>query len=336
MRLHSLRLRSDLLGAIREYFLGEGLLEVTTPTLGPYGVSDPNLDNLRLSEGLAPGTPNHPRNDYLQTSPEYAMKRLVSRYKESIFQICPAYRGGESGKQHRPEFLMLEWYRCGFDLPMLMDDVTRLLHFCVAKLEHHRLAGENLSSYLRESEQNSATCPERIEYQKLFQDAFDVNPHPASLEALQRLATRHKLQHLSGKDSHAEKQDYLDGLFALVLEPSIKAPTLVYDFPACQAALAKLRKNDRGETVSSRFELYVLGMEVANAYDELNDEAQLRARFANNNRIRRNRSLPIVPDDEDLLQSTHHLPDCAGIALGIDRLLMAIIGTDSIAAVQSL
>ncbi len=327
-----LHLRSDLLKTVRQYFFDEGLLEVTTPTLGCYGVSDPNLDNLRLADGAS----NNPRSYYLQTSPEYAMKRLLARYKESIFQICPAYRGGESGGQHRPEFLMLEWYRCGFDLPRLMDDVTHLLHFCADNLEHHQLAEENLINYLQESKKDSATCPERVEYQRLFQAAFDVNPHRASLEDLQRLAAAHKIQHLSGRDNHAERQDYLDALFALVVEPRLRVPTLVYDFPACQAALAKLHENDRGETVSSRFELYVLGMEVANAYDELNDEAQLRARFASNNRIRRNRSLPVVPDDEDLLQSTNHLPACAGIALGIDRLLMAIMGTDSIEAVQCL
>ncbi len=263
------------------------------------------------------------------------MKLLLANYKTSIFQICPAYRGGESGERHRPEFQMLEWYRCGFNLFQLMDDVAGLLYFCVDKLAPHRLVGDNLMNYLRQE-----GYPERVEYQTLFRSACELNPHTATLDELRALAATHNIRHLADgygdKTGQAERQDYLDALFALLVEPGLRTPVIVYDFPACQAALAKLHRNDQGDTVSSRFELYALGMELANAYDELNDEAELRARFASNNQLRRHRGLPTVPDDEDLLQAVNDLPACSGIALGIDRLLMTMMGADSIAAVQSL
>ena len=341
MAINTLSLRHDLLQAVRQYFYDQGLQEVTTPTLGHYGASDPNLINLTVTDAPANigGDDTQGGRYYLQTSPEYAMKRLLAQHRQSIFQICAAYRGGESGERHRPEFQMLEWYRCGFGLAALMDDVSNLLRFCADRIQQHQPDQDSLFNYLAEG------CPERVEYQTLFRAAFGLNPHTATVRELAALATAQGVGHLPDVATHADQRhgsrppaaaDYLDALFALVIEPELRAPTIVYDFPACQAALARIHHNSAGDRVSARFELYALGMELANAYDELNDAAELRRRFAANNQIRRARGLPEVPDDDDLLAVISHMPDCAGVALGIDRLLMTFAGANSIKAVRLL
>lgn len=301
-----LAFRSELNRAIRNYFHAGGLLEVTTPLLRDAGSSEVHLQNI-----MTAGSPAQ----YLQTSPEYAMKCLLADSEVSLFQICPAFRGGEKGKRHSIEFQMLEWYRLGFSLTDLMDDLGALLNHLVRELgEAHQL-----SASFREIG--------RVSYRELFEGAFGINPHQADLNRLQALDF--SFDHLGAE---AREREMLDALFSTVIEPGLSEPTIVFDYPACQAALAEIKTSDEGDTVSDRFELYVSGVELANAYQELCDHKELASRFAENNRERRKLGRPEIPDDEALLAATEKLRESAGIALGIDRLAMVLLGVDSIGA----
>lgn len=311
-RRQALQLRSELLRAIRDYFYGQGLLEVATATLREYGASEPHLVNLEAKE--------RGRHYYLQTSPEYAMKCLLAEFKESIFQICPAYRGGEVGARHRLEFQMLEWYRCGFDLFPLMKDLVDLLHAIGVALGNSRHAKKAALDF-------TALDPIRVSYRQLFENALGINPHRATIDMLVDMVNEHGISHL---DECSGVEDYLDALHSTVVEPRLSEPTLVYDFPACQAALAEIEENEEGDVVARRFEFYAAGLEIANAYQELTDRGELERRFEDNNVKRQQKGLPVMAADERLLEAMDDMPKSAGIALGIDRLLMLLLGTDSI------
>lgn len=305
-----LRFRSDLLQALRNYFYETGAVEVTTPTLGEAGVSDVHLDNLTVELGDSTG--------YLQTSPEYAMKVLLAEYCSDLFQICPAYRGRESGPQHRVEFTMLEWYRVDTDLISLMEDVSRLwqhLHDTLSPL--YDMPGWH-------------GLPLRCSYLSLWQQHISINPHAAALEQLVGECQDRGAAHINEFSSRA---DCLDALFATQVEPKLDRPMMVYDFPACQAALAETGLDDQGHEVSRRFELYVGGVELANAYQELTEPHQLRQRFADNNERRKLLGKPEVADDQQLLAAMNDLPKSAGIALGVDRLAMCLLAARSLAEV---
>lgn len=298
-------MRGQLLAVIRDYFRQEGVAEALTPTLGSYGVTDPNLVNLRVEDGEA--------RLFLQTSPEYAMKKLLAHHPQSIYQICPAYRGGEIGPRHRREFLMLEWYRCDYTLTDLMDDLARLFAKVTADFP---------------SEFSGAGAEvRRHSYKSLFMEALEVNPHSAPDSSLASLADSLGLGHLG---EGARREDYLDGLFATAVEPGLTQPVMVYDYPACQAALACHGINQEGEQVADRFEFFAGGMELANAYNELRDPEELAARFSVNNQVRQARGLPQIPPDTELLSLLARMPPTAGIALGIDRLLMLLTGNSSL------
>ncbi len=243
------------------------------------------------------------------------MKCLLAEHHLSIFQICPAYRGGEFGRRHRVEFQMLEWYRCGHSLTELMDDLQAMLRH-VSK----QLAGYNI--------QPVTPIKDRYSYRELFEKYLNVNPHSSEVAVLARLVAPEVTAHL---DSHATQSDYLDAVFSAAIEPRLLAPTIVYDFPACQAALAETKHNEAGDLVSDRFEFYLGGVEIANAYQELGDAQALARRFALNNRQRQLSGKPIIKDDMELLCIIDDLPTCAGIALGIERLTMALRGLEDIA-----
>ena len=310
--MSALVFRSDLLAAIRDYFRREGLLEVMTPVLGRYGTSEPHLDNIEV-----------PGRGFLQTSPEYAMKKLLAAGHTSMYQICPAFRGGETGRRHRQEFVMLEWYRCGYDLQGLADDLVRLINHIIESLcMHHDL-------------RLAPVEPLRVSYRDLFTRACGINPHEASIEALvavaREFADETSLAHLT---ADALLPDYLDALFSARIEPGLQDATLVYDYPACQAALAEIHRTPDGDLTADRFELFIGGMEIANAYQELRDPAVLEARFEENNRRRAAIGRPLIEDDVELLASLPALPPCAGIALGLDRLAMLLTGAADIDEVQ--
>ena len=303
--MQDLQFKSELLRAIRQYFYDSGLIEVSTPVLRRFGASDPHLDSFSVAGA-----------GYLQTSPEHAMKCLLAEYQHSLFQICPAFRAGESGSRHRPEFLMLEWYQCDFSLDALMDDVGALLAFLDQQLTVSAETGIGRSA------------PERVSYRALFEQHFACNPHQISTEKLHRLATKNALAgHL---DASATRADCLDALFAGSIEPTLTQPTIVFEFPACQAALATIETTAEGDTVSARFELYASGVELANAYQELADAEELAARIEQDNRIRRAMGKVQMEADQELLAVVGQMPRCAGIALGVDRLMMVMLNRESI------
>ncbi len=302
--LETLRRRAQLLADIRAFFGARGVLEVDTDLLGPAPSSDPQQQCLDVT------LPSGARR-YLQPSPEYAMKRLLAAGSGSIYQICKAFRAGEDGPRHRTEFTLVEWYRLGFGYRALMDEVAALV--C-------GLLGRPLAqsfSYGELFERHAGLDPLAVSDDALWQRVAAVGIEPST--ALRA----------AGRDAA------LDLLLTALVEPGI-APlgaVFVTDYPASQAALARLRP-DR-PALAERFELYVDGIELANGFTELADAAEQRRRFEADNRMRQARGLAPVPFDEALLAALEHgLPDCAGVALGFDRLLMLACDIDDIAALQ--
>lgn len=298
--LSVLQARARLNEHIRTFFRERDVLEVETPLLCSSGVTDPSLEPLLVERGASISSPR-----YLQTSPEYAMKRLLAAGSGPIFQISRAFRDGEAGARHNPEFSLLEWYRPGFDHHQLMTEVAELIQGCL---------GPKQVSY--------------HSYRQLFLDTLGLDPFTATLQELEQRA-RHELDagSLSG-----DRDLWLDLLMSHLVEPTLagRGLSFVYDYPASQAALARIAERD-GVSVGQRFELYVDGMELANGYLELTDAAEQRARFEADNRRRQEFCLPERPLDEFLLAAMEvGLPECAGVALGVDRLLMLVLGSEDI------
>lgn len=302
----TLQQRSKIYRTIRRFFDDRGVAEVTTPVLGASGVSDLHIQSLSLVDDG--------QSWFLQSSPEYSMKRLLASGSGSIYQICPAFRAGELGSKHNTEFSMLEWYRVGYSLEELVAEVATLLQQTLDV------------SQVQTSEFRFTT------YRELFTSRFDVNPHDAGIEKLRGLIFAENLtaDHIDNIDDDATRNECLDLLFASCIEPGLDEPTFVLEFPAGQAALAKIAANDQYDVVARRFELYWQGMELANGYDELTDPAELQQRFEKNNTQRVARGLIEMAPDKKLLASMSELPDCAGVAIGLDRLVMLLCGKTSI------
>ena len=303
--IETLRLRARVLAQIRSFFSARGVLEVETPLLAAAPVTDLHLQALSCRYH-GPGADGG-RELFLQTSPEFAMKRLLAAGSGPIFQICKAVRNGEAGRRHNPEFTILEWYRPDWDHHRLMDEVDELL-------------GEVLG-----------TRPgERLTYAEAFERYAAIDPHSTSDEAL-----RLRVEAL-GMDSTdgLRRDDLLDLILTHVIEPKLghDQPTLIHDYPASQAALARIRPGD--PPLAERFEVFAEGVELANGYHELADPDEQRRRFEADLEARRQAGLPEVPIDDRLLAALDHgLPNCAGVALGVDRLLMLAAGTRDIADV---
>ncbi len=303
--METLRLRAEMLAQIRAFFSAREVLEVETPLLAAASVTDLHLQALSCRY-RGPGADGG-RELFLQTSPEFAMKRLLAAGSGPIFQICKAVRDGEAGRRHNPEFTILEWYRPGWDHHRLMDEIDELL-------------GEILG-----------TRPgERLTYAEAFERYAAIDPHSASDEAL-----RLRVEAL-GMDSTdgLRRDDLLDLILTHVIEPKLGhcQPTLIHDYPASQASLARVRPGD--PSLADRFEVFAEGVELANGYHELVDPEEQRRRFEADLEARLHAGLREVPIDERLLAALEHgLPDCAGVALGLDRLLMLKAGTRDIADV---
>ncbi len=288
-------------------------MEVTPPVLGGAGVTDVHLESLSLTI--------NGRKLFLQTSPEYAMKRLLAAGSGPIYSLGPAFRGSEAGSRHNPEFTMLEWYRPGFDLKDLVAEVEDLLCEVI------------MAAGISEQMPDAAPPFDRVSYAELFQARYGMDPHHATRAELGQLAADAYPSHMSHIADHADlgtRADLLDLLFSLGVEPTLNSPTFVIDYPACQAALAQIIESDAGTPLAKRFELYWWGIELANGYLELSDAQALRARFEDNNRMRVARHLPAMDLDEKFLAAMPHLPPCSGVALGIDRLHMLVAGRKSI------
>jgi lysyl-tRNA synthetase class 2 len=280
--------------------------------LGAHTVTDPHISSFVVESGE--------QSRFLQTSPEFAMKKLLAHDSGPIYNLGPAFRSGEIGGHHSPEFTMLEWYRPGFDLGQLQLEVSSLIEYL----------GQHFALDIPE--------PLIASYSSLFKQRFSINPHIADTQALKSIIAAvfpdhsgHLEGYLEGQDE-GEKDDLLDLLFALGIEPTLQAPQFVTGFPESQASLARVG-TVAGDRVALRAELYWQGIELANGYDELRDGNELRTRMARDNRIRLARGLPQIAPDEALLEALPKIPPCAGIALGVDRLLMLLLAKRQLADV---
>lgn len=273
------------------------ILEVETPVLNRAGNTDPNI----LSLETQVSSPGHLQVNkrYLHTSPEFAMKRLLASGSGSIYQITKVFRDNELGRLHQHEFTMLEWYREGFDHHDLMDEIDNLLY------------------------EVGLEAAGRKTYAELFEEFVGLNPHTSALEELRQTARDAGL-----KSEFAEASEYLEFIYSHQVAPNLgyERPVFVYDYPACQAALAKVSQGPGAP--AERFELFIKGIEIANGYNELKDYIEVNNRFRQENKIRMARGLPeVYVDNRLLLAQQYGLPDCAGVALGFDRLVMAISGS---------
>lgn len=300
-RLDALRERARLLGLIRQFFAERDVLEVETPAMAHAGASDVHIASLVTHS-------RDGRRLYLQTSPEFAMKRLVAAGSGPVYQVCKAFREGESGRLHNPEFTLLEWYRPGFDEHALMDELDELLI---------RVLGTGSSK-------------RRMTYKQACVAFGDFDPFEASTPML--------LEHADGRGLRVPREDVgdrdllLDFLFSHVVQPALRGQVFVYDYPASQAALARVRASR--PPVAERFELFLDGIEIANGYHELADADEQRRRFNADGDTREERGLEHMPMDVRLIAALEHgLPDCAGVAVGLDRLFMIAAGETSIEAV---
>ena len=307
-RTEALRLRAKLNAAIRAFFAERDVLEVETPVLSVAGNTDPNIASFSLE--FSGRTDHASRTRWLRTSPEFAMKRLLGAGLGDCYELGRVFRDGEAGGRHNPEFTMLEWYRIGWDHQRLIGETAGLIDAALA------LVGRRAT--LR-----------RLAWRDLYRDRIGIDPHVASIEQLQ-----HALGEVRIDPSGLTRDDWLDLLLTHRLQPGFVDDQLlaVHDYPASQAALARMRDGD--PPVAERFEMYLGPLELANGYHELTDAAEQRARFQRDNAVRERRAVLQPPIDERLLAALDHgLPPCAGVALGIDRLLMAMIGAPGIADV---
>lgn len=303
--LYHLRQRAQVIQKIRHFFAERGVLEVDTPLLCRTVNSDPYIQAFVCQASTALDN----QHGYLQTSPEFAMKRLLAAGSGPIYQICKAFRQDEAARLHNPEFTLLEWYQPGFDHHQLMDEVAELIQLILP-----------------------VQTLQRMTYQALFLHYVKLDPHHATLAEIQHCVDQHAI-HLNSRD--LPRDTWLDILMTHVIEPQIKDRVLfVYDFPVSQAALARVRPGD--PPVAERFELYAYGIELANGFHELTDATEQQQRFMQDNHLRAQQNLPILPVDQHLLSALQAgLPDCAGVALGIDRLIMLALQVPRIADILS-
>jgi len=295
-----------MLERIRAFFSARGVLEVETPALSRAATTDLHLASFATSyHGPGPGAL------YLHTSPEFPMKRLLAAGSGPIYQVCKVFRDSEAGRLHNPEFTLVEWYRTGFDHRVLMDETLTLV--------------TQLLDGLR-----SLAPAEKLSYREAFERYAGIDPFTADAAAFAAGARRHGLQAPDGMP-HDDADPWCDLLLTHVVEPQLGRGrlTALYDYPASQATLARIRPGN--PPVAERFEIYLDGIELANGFHELGDAAEQRARFERDLARRKAQGLPAMPMDEHLLAALEAgLPDCAGVALGFDRLVMLAAGAGSI------
>ena len=291
--------RAQMLQDIRAFFLQRKVLEVETPALSQAANTDPFISSFQSS--------NHDEPRYLHTSPEYPMKRLLAAGSGDIYQICKVWRKEESGNNHNPEFTMLEWYRVGFSYKQLIQEVIELLHGLIPLLQK----------------------PERFSYEQLFLDKFSINPHIATKEELVKCV----LANISGLDTaDLERQGLLDALLTHCIEPGFANDclTIIYDYPVSQAALAQVRYQEK-YPVAERFEVYLGALELGNGYQEETSYTQNKRVLQSENKIRLATGQDEMPEDKLFLKACEAgIPTSAGIAMGVDRILMCITGEKSI------
>lgn len=309
--IDALRLRARLNAAMRGFFDERGVTEVETPVLSRAGNTDPNIASFSLA--FSGRTDGAPRTRWLRTSPEYPLKRLLAAGFGDCYELGRVFRDGEAGGRHNPEFTMLEWYRVGWDHRQLILEAAALVNAALA------LVGRGAEL-------------EQLSYQDLYRQQLGIDPAAASDEELRRA-----LGDVVIDPAGLTRDDWLDLLMTHRLQPSFPSDQLlaVYDYPASQCALARIREDSAdGVPVAERFELYLGPLELANGYHELADAAEQGSRFDRDLQRRAERNEVQPPRDESLLAAlSDGLPACAGVALGVDRLMMAMLGTNRIADV---
>ncbi|MGX5731117.1 EF-P lysine aminoacylase EpmA [Pseudoxanthomonas beigongshangi] len=304
----AIRLRARLNATVRAFFAARGVLEVETPVMSQAGNTDPNIASFSLEFGghVDAG----PRQRWLRTSPEFPLKRLLAAGLGDCYELGRVFRDGEAGGRHNPEFTMLEWYRVGWDHQRLIDECADLLRDCLA------LVGREAG--LR-----------RVAYRDLYREVLGVDPMRDDIEVL-----RNALGDVRVDPEGLERDDWLDLLMTHRLQPAFAGDQLLalYDYPASQCALARVREGK--VPVAERFEIYLGPLELANGYHELADGREQSRRFQRDVEVRKARGEPVPAIDAHLLAALEAgFPDCAGVALGMDRLLMAMLGTPRIADV---
>ncbi len=293
--LDTLKKRAEIIQQIREYFINDGVLELETPILAPAASVDVHLDSFETS--FVQHKSKTPL--YMQTSPEFHMKRFLSKYSHDCFQITKAFRNGEMGKRHNAEFSILEWYRVGMSYVELMEDVANVVRLACKR--------SDFSSH---------------SYAEIFKTYLGVDIHSISLISLQDVCLHHVT------DYQIESLDEgFDLLLTHVLEPKLaeRGCVFVYDYPASQAALAKLSPKDT--RLACRFELYIDGVEICNGFEELANAEEQEMRFEHDCKIREKMNKPNYPFDRKLIGALQSgFPACSGVAIGLDRLIMAALG----------
>ena len=291
-----------MLAQVRSFFCARQVMEVDTPILGRRGVTDLHIECVRAE--VAGG------QVFLQSSPEYFMKRLLAQGSGPLYYLGKVFRDEETGRRHRPEFTMLEWYRPGWDEFQLMDE-----------------CGELIRSLWR----GSSLVVTTLSYRQVFCDLLGLNPHNAEADALADRAA----EHCGGDWRGEDRSTLLDLLFSVVVEPRLPAGLVfIHDYPACQAALARTCVDSAGDTVARRFEVFVNGMELGNGYFELTDAEEQRRRFNDDNALRARSGKRIAVADECLLAALDAgMPACSGLAIGFDRLLMQLLDKGEIGQV---
>ena len=303
----TIQLRARLNALLRIFFAERNVLEVETPTLSASGNTDPNIASFKLDAGASA----RPQPRWLRTSPEYALKRLLAAGIGDCYELGRVFRRGEAGRNHNPEFSMLEWYRVGWDHRRLMREVAELVTAALALVDR--------IPHVRE-----------CSYRDLYREVLGLDPFTAADETL-----RGALDDVTIDPSGLTREDWLDLLMTHCIQPQLRSDglLLLYDYPASQCALARIR-HDRNDAppVAERFEAYLGPLEMANGYHELTDATEQRARFLRDLDLRRQRGDCLPALDERLLAALEHgLPSCAGVALGVDRLLTALSGGAGIA-----
>ena len=297
-----LRARARLLGRIRRFFAEAGVMEVETPIASRAATTDPSLHSLRTGWS---GLGARAQTLYLHTSPELPMKRLLAGGSGPIFQVCKVFRDGERGRLHHPEFSLLEWYRPGLGYRDLMSEVADLIRYALDRPE---------------------LGTELISYRELFLDHLGLDPLSADLETLRRAA-----EVIPGSRSlDLERDAWLDLLLSHRIESGLGRGclTFVYDYPPTQAALSRVRQDADADPIAERFELYLEGIELANGFQELTNPLEQRRRFALDMQKRLASGLDRFPVDEEFLAALEAgMPEAAGVALGLDRLLMIATGS---------
>lgn len=298
------RSRASMLRRIRDYFESADVLEVDTPALSPHAVSDTQIESFSI-----PVSAVSPAPLFLNTSPEFCMKRLLAAGYPDIFSICRVFRDGECGRRHQPEFTMIEWYRLGFKLRDIVADTVAVIR---AALPAEKCVAD----------------PVTIDYRNSFLQTLDVDPLTADIDELARIANADTdLQWSIG----AHRDDWLDLVFATRIAPTFAKDrlTVLQHYPASQAALARLCPDD--PRVADRFEVFLGAVELANGYVELTDATEQSRRMQQDNTARRQRNREVRPHDTRLLAALEAgLPDCAGVAMGLERLQMIHDDTDDI------